>query len=60
MYKEECLSVLYAFDRCKSQRSQTLHGIPLPSEEGQEGANALEGAGEGRFPPFSEKLQKIF
>ncbi len=37
IYKEECLSVRYAFSPCNSYRDQTFHDTSLGPEEGRHG-----------------------
>jgi hypothetical protein len=53
-----CLFVLYAFGSCKSQCSQTLHGIPLHPGEGQDGVRAPK-RGVVEAPPVFEKPEKF-
>ena len=43
IYKEECLSVRYAFSPCDSYRHQTFHGSPLGPRAGQEGVGTTNG-----------------
>ena len=43
IYKEQCLSVRYAFSLCDSQRHQTFHDTTLGPEEGQERIGVAKG-----------------
>jgi hypothetical protein len=47
IYKEECLSVLYALSPCDSYDHQTFHDASLSPKEGRNGVNSRTGVGRG-------------